>query len=574
MRRLLPAAAATTLVAVMAAVLPVTGAGADPGDPGEPVDTAPPTVTVTVPASDGDNGWYRTPPQVRLAARDLGSGIASGWVSMTGATTGSVEVVDDVAETTVTADGVTTITYEFTDNAGNARRGSVGVALDRAAPTASVVGGPASDIVRVGADVSVQAACGDPTSGVASCTLEGHLDPGTGRLHTGAAGDIAAIAVARDRAGHVTRSGRIFHVVEADARPSVHVTLPDPGPTGWYTSFPTLTASGTAGDPRLPVVGIQRTVAGVTTHSDGSSVRFGVAVDGRAVPVTVRAVDSEGGLSDPVTRTLGIDLDAPYGSIDGPDTYTVGEVAPVFAGCGDLVSGVARCEVTTGLDADGNIDTSVAGPLTLTLLIVDKAGHETRIQRVVTVQPEPGRPSTVALAVPATGSSRAPLPVTITLGGAGVDGGLVTLVDGGRTLGSYHLPAGTGTTTTLRVRLPRPTVGRHRIEARYAGGPGADPATALSSPVVVRSPALVTARYPLVRGRRLAAVTVRGLDAAATGRVVVLDGGRRVGYGTLRSGRALVRLTPLRRGVHRLRVAYLGSSRVLPASSRTAVVRA
>ncbi len=574
MRRLLPAAAATALVAVVAAVLPVTDAGAEPGDPGEPTDTAPPVVTVTVPAPDGANGWYRTPPRVKLAARDLGSGIASGWVSMSGATTGSVEVVDDMAEATVTTDGVTTLTYEFTDNAGNARRGSVGVALDQAAPTGSVVGGPGSDIVRVGAAVSVQGSCADPTSGVASCTLEGNLDRDTGRLDTGDVGDIAAIVVARDWAGHVTRRTRIFHVIDADARPSAHLAVPDPGPTGWYTSHPTLTASGTAGHPRLPVVGIQRTVAGVDGRSDGTTSRFDVMVEGNDVPVTVRAVDSEGGLSDPVTRTLDIDLGAPYGSIDGPATYTVGEIAPPLTTCGDAVSGLARCELTTGLDADGAIDTSVEGRLTLTLLVVDGAGHEAWVQRVVTIQAAPSRPSTLALTVPASGSSRAPLPVAITLGGAGTAGGVVSLSDAGRALGSFRVPPSSGATTTLRLSLPRPTVGRHRIEARYAGAPGADPATAVSSPIVVRSPALVTARYPLVRGRRLAAVTVRGLDAAATGRVVVLDGGRRVGHGTLRAGRALVRLAPLRRGVHRLRVSYPGSARVLPASSRTTAVRA
>ena len=63
-----------------------------------------------------------------------------------------------------------------------------------------------------------------------------------------------------------------------------------------------------------------------------------------------------------------------------------------------------------------------------------------------------------------------------------------------------------------------------------------------------------------------------GLDVPASGRVVLLDRGRRVGTAILRGARATVRV-PLRRGVHRLQVRYLGSSRVLPASSAVRVVR-
>ena len=54
--------------------------------------------------------------------------------------------------------------------------------------------------------------------------------------------------------------------------------------------------------------------------------------------------------------------------------------------------------------------------------------------------------------------------------------------------------------------------------------------------VVSTSPAVVSARYGVRAGRHLATVTVRGLDARATGKVTVLDGGRRVGSATLRAG--------------------------------------
>ena len=271
--------------------------------------------------------------------------------------------------------------------------------------------------------------------------------------------------LAVDAAGHVTNTSRYIAVVRRDTAPSVDLTVPPPSATGWHTTRPWLVATGTAAHSALPVTEIRYSVGGVLTTATADTARFSVATEGRDIPVVARAVDVDGGLSPEVVRHVSVDTSAPLGTIGGPATYEQGQVVAPSVECQDAVSGVAACGLVAGATSDGSIDTRAVGPLRLELVARDRAGHTTRVERVVEVVPatEPDRPSTLDVDIATATSSRAPVPVVLTLGGAGVVGGVVHLHEGGRSLGQFTLPSGApGEVARLRVLLPPLAVGTHR----------------------------------------------------------------------------------------------------------------
>ncbi|XBB67666.1 HtaA domain-containing protein [Nocardioides sp. WV_118_6] len=181
--------------------------------------------------------------------------------------------------------------------------------------------------------------------------------------------------------------------------------------------------------------------------------------------------------------------------------------------------------------------------------------------------------TTVALASAKVAYGRAPV---ATVRVADADGapvaGRVTLTVGGRQVGAT-LAAG-----TARVSLPanlRP--GSLQVAARYDGADGVLASSAATTLTVTRVRPVVTARLAKKQVRPSARAVVRvtaripGANGVpATGQVVVRERGKVIAVATLRkdaSGKVVVRLPRLKRGVHHLRVELLGSAVQLPSAS-------
>lgn len=92
------------------------------------IDGTPPTLAESVPAPDGQNGWYVTPPMLSVSGTDVTSGFSRGEVQDGGTWNSSPY--------TVTGDGSHSINFRTFDVAGNSTTGgAITVNLDTVAPT-------------------------------------------------------------------------------------------------------------------------------------------------------------------------------------------------------------------------------------------------------------------------------------------------------------------------------------------------------------------------------------------------------------------------------------------------------
>jgi CSLREA domain-containing protein len=145
-----------------------------------PSDAIPPLTAAAASPQPNANGWNNTNVTVTLAARDNpgGSGVKQITFAFSGAQTGGATVAGNTAMVTVSAEGVTTLSYFATDNAGNNEATqSLTLRIDKTpplAPTALVVPAPNTNGWNNSASVTVSfQSNGDPgaqASGVASCT--------------------------------------------------------------------------------------------------------------------------------------------------------------------------------------------------------------------------------------------------------------------------------------------------------------------------------------------------------------------------------------------------------------------
>ncbi|MFE2286257.1 OmpL47-type beta-barrel domain-containing protein [Streptomyces sp. NPDC059443] len=136
-------------------------------------DTSAPTASASVSPSANGAGWNTTSPAtVNISAGDgsCGSGVQKITYSASGAQPiASTDVTGAGAAVPITADGVTTVTYTATDNAGNTSAPqTVTVRLDTAAPSITIVR-PAAGTYLYRQPVSASYSCTDATSGLASC---------------------------------------------------------------------------------------------------------------------------------------------------------------------------------------------------------------------------------------------------------------------------------------------------------------------------------------------------------------------------------------------------------------------
>jgi len=122
------------------------------------VDSVAPSLTLTIPAPNGQNGWFKSGPVTASAsATDASSGVAG------------VDINGSGPSFTASSDGVYTLAASATDKAGNTASTSGTIRLDSTPPTLSV-----SPAMPDGANnwyvspAVLTAAASDVTSGLAS----------------------------------------------------------------------------------------------------------------------------------------------------------------------------------------------------------------------------------------------------------------------------------------------------------------------------------------------------------------------------------------------------------------------
>ena len=123
------------------------------------IDGTPPTLSESVPAPDGLNGWYVTPPTVSVTGTDVTSGFDRGVVQDGGWTSSPY---------TITGDGSHRIGFRTFDVAGNVTTGgTTTINLDTTAPTVNpqVSGTISNGYYGKSVDLTVNAS--DATSGIA-----------------------------------------------------------------------------------------------------------------------------------------------------------------------------------------------------------------------------------------------------------------------------------------------------------------------------------------------------------------------------------------------------------------------
>lgn len=169
----------------------------------EAADTTPPTTTASVSSPANAAGWYRQEVTITLSAVDEPGGSGVHAITYSASLDGGTPVVTTVeaasAQFTVSAKGITTMTFFASDNAGNVEAANppLIVRLDKTPPTITASRAPSPNQYGWNnSDVTLSFACADSLSGVASCGP-------TPQAVTSEGANQSRVATAVDLAGNV-----------------------------------------------------------------------------------------------------------------------------------------------------------------------------------------------------------------------------------------------------------------------------------------------------------------------------------------------------------------------------------
>ena len=198
---------------------------ADEGLRTERCDDTAPTVTAAI---GGGEEWRQTDAPVRLSGFDGfgGAGVKEITYALSGAATGGETVEEDFTDFTVSAEGVTTVTYSGEDFAGNAAaERTLAVRIDRTDPTVTIASPAAGATVPLDSALEASYSCADALSGVASC--EAPVAPGA-PLPTSTPGQKTFTVTATDEAGNertLTRTYTVGPAPEVDFGSQLKVSI-------------------------------------------------------------------------------------------------------------------------------------------------------------------------------------------------------------------------------------------------------------------------------------------------------------------------------------------------------------
>jgi len=191
-----------------------------PPPPPPGADTTPPTTTPSATPAANAQGWNKTPVTITLSATDNvgGSGVKELHYSLDGAATGSQVVPGSTATVTVSAEGMTTLTFFAVDNAGNQETAkTVTVGIDQTPPTMSGLPRSCSlwpadhalvQVASVTANDDLSGVAGAPT--VTATSNEPDSGTGDGDLPTDVVISGGTVQVRAERAG--SGGGRVYTI--------------------------------------------------------------------------------------------------------------------------------------------------------------------------------------------------------------------------------------------------------------------------------------------------------------------------------------------------------------------------
>jgi RHS repeat-associated protein len=349
--------------------------------------------------------------------------------------------------------------------------------------------------------------------------------------------------------------------VTAGQSTTLSATVTPSGATGTVTFKDGATAIGTA-PVTSGVSALSATLAGAGVHSltasySGDSVND-VSVSS-AVSETVNASTSTTTLvasPSPVTTGQTVTLTATISGYSPGGTVTFKDGA-VALGTADVTAGAASLSTTAlapgvhtlsaAYSGDASNSGSTSTPVSLS---VSRASATTAL----TASPNPAtKGQAVTFMAVVTGSNPA---------------GTVTFSEGGTTLGTGPLVAGTATLTTSAL-----IVGSHGVSAEYGGDSNNTASTSAVATVTVNASsapvALSASVNPVVSGRSFVlSATVNGSAQIPTGSVTFFDGSTNLGSATLDgSGSASVNASLSSSGKHALTANYAGDDSNPPAAS-------
>ena len=343
------------------------------------VDSVAPTLTLTIPSSNGSNDWNKTGPVTATAsATDATSGVAG------------VDINGGGDSFTASSDGVYTLTATATDKAGNTSTASGTIKLDTTPPDISV--SPAAPDGANGWYVSpafLTGTASDATSGIASTQVQ--VDDGAWQngasFSEGTDGTHTLIFQATDVAGNASTASSVTVLVDRTAPvPDVALDPTSPnGANGWYVLPVTVTADSsdaTSG------------IASQAVSLDGNTwtPSLTISSDG-TYTAQVRATDKAGNMAS-ATKTVKLDATPPTASLqvpapDGAGGWYVSPVTITVSGT-DATSGVASAQVSLdGSSWASSLTLSTDGIYSVHGRVTDLAGNTTNISQTVSIDSTP-----------------------------------------------------------------------------------------------------------------------------------------------------------------------------------------
>jgi hypothetical protein len=177
--------------------------------------------------------------------------------------------------------------------------------------------------------------------------------------------------------------------------------------------------------------------------------------------------------------------------------------------------------------------------------------------------------ATARYAVPSLAVSRTPvkvrvtsklhLTVTVTAPGAIVNGAKVTVKLGTKTLATGTLASGKAT-----LALPKLPAGKRTLTVSYGGSANTSTVTKSYTVNVAKIASTLSVKYPkVVKTTTKAKFTVKVKAKGATvnkGKITVKLGTKTLAHGKVTAGKAVVKLSRLKKGKHHLKIKYSGTS--------------
>ena len=312
--------------------------------------TAPATTSTLAPPQS--SGWDRSTVSVTLSATDDDSGVASVHFSASGAQTiGATDVTAASANLSVSAEGVTLVSFHSVDNAGNVEFShTTPVRIDLTPPNITGSRVPAPNAAGWSATpVTVAFACSDTLSGIASCSPTTTVSTeGTNQSVAGAASDVAGNQASRTLGG-----------IDIDLTPPIisGVALPPANVNGWNDTDVTVQFTCTDA-----VSGVASCAAPVPLTSEG------IGEQGRGT-----SVDLAGNSASATVAGVNIDKTPPTVMYTGSSgTYTIDQQVSIACSATDALSGI---DSSTCADVSGPAYSFGLGAHVDSASAADRAGN-------------------------------------------------------------------------------------------------------------------------------------------------------------------------------------------------------